>query len=64
MTLAKLVLSIPPTQRKVKLRVKRFFETLVHRKTEFVFFFVKIPLNGREIAVSKLSELIRLYMVD
>ena len=39
MTLAKLVLSNPPTQRKVKLRVKRFIEILVYRKTEFVFYF-------------------------
>ena len=35
---AKSVLSNPPTQRKVKLRVKRFVEILVYRNTEFVIF--------------------------
>ena len=34
---AKLVLSNPPTQRKVKLCVKRFIEILVDRKTEFFY---------------------------
>ena len=41
----KLVVSNPPTQRKVKLRVKRFIEILVYRKTEFVFFFLQYMLQ-------------------
>ena len=34
---AKLVLSNPPTQSKVKLRVKRFIEILVYRKLNLCF---------------------------